>query len=390
MQYRKLGNTGMDVSVIGLGPEYLVGKPYAQVESVVHAALDSDINIMDLFMPQPEVRKDIGKALKGRRDKMIIQGHIGCTMSNFQGQMDITRDLTEAKKYFEALLKNLGTDYIDIGMLFYMDSEDDFNGTFDNGLADYALELKKKGVIRAIGFSSHNPATAKRVIETGIAEMMMFSINPAFDLLPVGQSVFDLMEGKQDDHKDMLVGVDPARMDLYRLCEKKGIGITVMKAYGGGRLLLPEHSPFSAPLTPGQCIHYALTRPAVASALIGCISEDEVQAAVDYLNLTDEQRDYSAAVSEYQRDFTGSCVYCNHCQPCPVGIDVAAITKFLDIARLDEANIPETIRHHYGGLPHKAGECIACGNCEERCPFSVKVAENMQQAARLFEMSSHG
>ena len=380
MQYRKLGKTNIDVSIIGLGPEHLVNKPYSQVEEVVRGALDRGINFMDLFMPQEEIRKDIGKALKGHRDKMIIQGHIGSHAKD--GQFDKTRDLAIAKKNFEDLMRHLETDYIDLGMLFLIDTDDDFNGTFDNGLADYAVELKKKGVIRKVGFSSHNPVMAKRVIDTGIIDMMMFSINPGFDLLPNDFYIAVFMEKGYDKNK--LAGINPLRMDLYRFCEQQGIGISVMKTYGAGKLLSAEHSPFIKALTPGQCIHFALTRPAVASVLVGVISDREIEAACEYLSKTDEQRDYSAAVSEYHRDFTGSCFYCGHCQPCPTGIDVAAVTKYLDIAKLDESNIPQTIHSNYLGLSHTGGECIACGSCEERCPFSVKIIENMCKANKLF------
>jgi predicted aldo/keto reductase-like oxidoreductase len=380
MQYRKLGKTNMDVSVIGIGPEHLVRKPYSQVEEVIHGGLDRGINIMDLFMPQEEIRKDIGKALKGRRDKMIIQGHIGSHAKD--GQFDMTRDLAVAKKNFEDLMRHLETDYIDLGMLFLIDTEKDFDATFDNGLADYAIELKKKGVIRNIGFGSHNPIMAKRVIETGIIDVMFFSINPGFDLLPTDYSLMEFFTKGFDKNK--LGNFNQQRMDLYRLCEQQGIGITVMKAFGSGRLLSAEQTPFAQPLTPAQCIHFALTRPAVASVMAGFINDAEIEAACEYLNQTDEQRDYSGAVSQFQRDFTGNCVYCGHCQPCPVGIDVAAATKYLDIAKLDEKNIPESIRSHYLNLAHKGGECIACGYCEERCPFSVKSVENMGKAKELF------
>jgi predicted aldo/keto reductase-like oxidoreductase len=382
MEYRKLGKTGMDVSVIGLGPEHLVGKPFAQVEEVVHRAMDGGVNIMDLFMPQEEVRTHLGMALQGRRDKMIIQGHIGSTLRN--GQADISRDLPTCKAYFEALMKNLGTDYIDLGMLFYIDSEKDFKETFEGGLAEYARELKEKGIIRAIGASSHNPIMARRAVETGCLDMLMFSINPAFDLYPAEHNVFELFEKSGEENAANFGGVDPRRADLYRICEQRGVGITVMKTLGGGRLLSPENTPFSRPLTVGQCIHFALTRPAVASVLIGCTSGAQVDEALAYLALPDSARDYADAVAEYQRDFSGHCVYCNHCQPCPAGIDIAAATKFLDIARLSEEAIPDTIRQHYLGLDHKGGECIRCGSCEERCPFSVKVIENMEKAAALF------
>lgn len=382
MDYRTLGKTDMQVSVIGLGAEHLVGKPYKVVEEVIHTAVDGGINIMDLFMPQQEVRQNIGKALRGRRNKMIIQGHIGSTGQG--DQADISRDLPTCKTYFENYLQTLETDYIDIGMLFFIDSEEDYKGIFEGGLADYAQELKRKGIIRAIGGSSHNPIMARRAVETGILDMMMFSINPAFDLFPAEQSVFDLFEKGKEENIASFAGLDPRRADFYRLCEQRDVGLTVMKTYGGGRLLSAEHTPFSSPLTVGQCIHFALTRPAVASALVGCVNGDEVRAALDYLRLTDSERDYSAAVAQYQRDFSGHCVYCNHCQPCPSGIDIAAATKFLDIARLDAHNIPATIRQHYDALPHRGSECIECGSCENRCPFSVQVIDNMHMAAELF------
>ena len=79
----------------------------------------------------------------------------------------------------------------------------------------------------------------------------------------------------------------------------------------------------------------------------------------------------------------GSCVYCNHCQPCPAGIDIVAVHKYLDIARLDTGNIPPSVRQHYQALDAAGADCVACGECEARCPFGVPVTANMVQAAQL-------
>ena len=76
-------------------------------------------------------------------------------------------------------------------------------------------------------------------------------------------------------------------------------------------------------------------------------------------------------------------MYCGHCAPCPRGIDVASVTKFLNLARA-QGGVPETVREHYAILSHHAGECIACGACEGRCPFNVPIRENMRQAAEIF------
>ena len=46
--------------------------------------------------------------------------------------------------------------------------------------------------------------------------------------------------------------------------------------------------------------------------------------------------------------------------------------------------VPETVREHYAVLEHHASECIGCGACEKRCPFSVKVRENMAEAVKTF------
>ena len=368
----------MRAGIIGLGAEHLDRKPYAIVEETIHAALDHGINFMDVFMPGDDVRRFIGKALGNRRKDVLIQGHIGSV--DLREQYDISRDLSICKAYFEKLLIHLGTDYIDVGMLFFIDSEDALQQIQSNGIIDYALELKQKGVIRAIGASSHNPVTARKLLETGIIEVLMFSINPAFDMTPAGTDVLDTFETLA---QQQYVTIDPARAGLYQYCEQQGIAVTTMKTLGGSRLLSAEHSPFKKPMTVAQCIHYALTRPAVVSAMIGCQSKAHIEEAVNYLTTTSEQRDYTDIISQYRGELTGQCVYCNHCQPCPVDIDIATVNKYLDIALLDKNNIPPSIKQHYKSLPVSGLDCISCGICEEKCPFSVPIIKNMKQASEL-------
>jgi len=379
MEYRKIGKTGMSASVIGLGAEHLDRKPYPVVEETIHAALAQGINIMDVFMPGDEIRQNIGKALGNRRKEVILQGHIGSV--DLREQYDISHDLHLCKLYFQKLLDNLGTDYIDIGMFFFIDSEEALQQINANGIIDYTLELKQKGVIRAIGVSSHNPAIAQILLQTGIADLLMFSINPAFDMTPTGTDVLDTFE---ELAKQKYATIDPVREGLYKFCEQHSIAITTMKTLGGGRLLSAEQTPFKKPMTVTQCIHYALTRPAVVSAMIGCQSAQHVEEAVSYLNATQKQRDFTEIISDYREGLVGKCVYCNHCLPCPVGIDIAMAHKYLDIALLDTNNIPPSIRQHYKTLPASGADCIACGDCELKCPFSVPVIENMNRATHIF------
>lgn len=379
MQYRPIGKTGMNAGIIGLGTEHLDNKPYSVVEEVIHAALEQGVNMMDLFMPGDAVRANIGKALEGNREKMMIQGHIGSV--DLREQYDTSRDLDVCKRYVDKLLTCLKTDYLDFGMLFFVDTDADVDALFENGIVQYAEDLKRQGVIRAIGAGSHNPATARRLVESGVIELLMFSINPAFDLM-AGASDIVTMLG--DEFTGLVSALDPARTELYRLCESRGVGISVMKTLGAGKLLSAEHSPFAQPMTVPQCIHYALTRPAVVSTLIGCQSREQVLDAVKYLTLPEEEKDYAPVVSGVKRDFHGSCVYCNHCLPCPADINIAMVNKYLDIAVLDEAAVPPSIAHHYKELGSHGSDCVNCGSCEERCPFGVSVMKNMQRAADIF------
>jgi predicted aldo/keto reductase-like oxidoreductase len=370
----------MQASIIGLGTEHLDGKPYETIKGTLDAAIENGVNIMDVFMPGHDIRQKLGKALKGRREKMIIQGHLGSTDVNHQ--YDISRDMPTVKKYFESLLTDLDTDYIDVGMLFFIDSEEHFNAVFHSDFIEYARQLKQSGTIRAIGASSHNPVIAKKMVETGLVELLMFSINPAFDMVPANIDVLEYLQ--KGFEKGKMLAIDEKRLELYRLCEQRSIPITVMKTFAGGKLLSGEHTPFAAALTPRQCIHYALTRPGVASALVGCQSRAEVLEAVSYLDSRDEELDFTAAISGMNENFKGSCVYCSHCLPCLSHIDIAAVHKYLDIALADPSAAGKGIGQHYRELSAHGRDCIACGSCESKCPFSVPIIENMKKAAKVF------
>ena len=380
MRYRALGKTGLSVSEIGLGAEWLERHNAEEVKAVIDRCEEHGVNILDCWMPEPNVRTNIGAAIAGRRERWIIQGHLGSTWQN--GQYVRTREMGPVKKTFDDLLARLRTDYIDLGMIHFVDEVKEYQQIMEGGFLQYALELKRSGVIRHIGMSTHNPAVGKLAAQSGVIEMILFSVNPAFDLLPANEVLDDYFV--QETYGGALHGIDPARAELYSLCEQNGVGITVMKGYAGGRLFSAQTSPFGAALTPVQCIHYALTRPAVASIMVGCDTVAHVDEAVSYETATEEEKDYASVLANAPAHaWRGQCTYCGHCAPCPKGIDVAMVTKFLNLCKA-QGHMPETVREHYRVLEHKASECIACGACETRCPFRVPVRENMRRAAELF------
>ncbi len=380
MNYRQLGNTGLMASEIGMGCEGFQENGYAMAGKLFNAAEKHGINYFDLYASDPKVRKAAGCALQGRREKFIVQAHICSIWQN--GQYKRSRNLKEVQDEFENMLCQLQTDYIDVGMIHYCDSLSDWETIQKNGILEYALVLKKQGRIRHIGLSSHNPEAALAAIRTGQIEVLMFSVNPCYDLQPANEDVNELWN--EEKYKDPLVNMDPLRQQLYETCQTMGIGITVMKVFGGGDLLDEKLSPARKALTVCQCLHYALTRPAVASVLAGAHSVEQLEACVSYETASDEERDYAPAFADFPNiSWEGHCMYCSHCAPCPKEIDVASVTKFLNLALTQEA-VPETVREHYAVLEHSAGECIQCGMCETRCPFHVPIQENMKRAAEVF------
>ena len=208
---------------------------------------------------------------------------------------------------------------------------------------------------------------AREVLDTGLADMMMFSINPSYDY----------------QHGEYANGSATERMALYRRCEAEGVGISVMKAFAGGQLLDARTSPFGQALTEYQCIQYALDKPGVLTVLPGVRDRADLERVLGFLRAGEAERDYSVISSLTPRDAEGTCVYCNHCQPCPAGLDVGLINKYYDLARAGDALAAE----HYRSLSLGADACISCGHCDRRCPFHVSQSARMREIASYFRQA---
>jgi predicted aldo/keto reductase-like oxidoreductase len=380
MNYRALGKTGMSVSEIGFGGEHLEGKDAQLIDQGINLALDNGINFFDIFMPEPNVRTNIGNALQGKRDKAHIQGHIRAIWKN--GQYGRTLDIAECQVAFNDLMTRLQTDYIDVGMIHMVDSEGELETILNGPISEYARKMKSAGTIRSIGMSSHNPVVALKAVKTGLIDVLMFSLNPAFDMVGEDEMPWDLSRSYFEDHQ--VNGINHVRDELYKTCGAMGVAITVMKSLGAGSLLNAKSSPFGVALTVPQCIHYALTRPAVASVMVGLKTVAEIEDALKYGTSTEAEKDYTFLLSSQPRfNFKGHCMYCNHCLPCSAELDIAQINKYLDMAEL-EGSVSPTLKEHYGSLTYTASDCIECGICEPNCPFGVAIINRMQRAVEVF------
>ena len=359
MQYRKLPRGTEQISVLGIGTSSIQASSEKEIEEIIAAAMENGINYFDMASSEAKPFAAYGRAIKGARDKAYFQIHFGANYET--GVYGWTTDLDTIKRSVDWQLKALQTDYIDFGFLHCIDESADLHEAEKAGILLYIEELKKAGVVRHIGLSSHTPRLVNEVLDTGILDMLMFSINPAYDYAGGDEPNY-----AADSYA---VGSVAERINLYRRCEAEGVGISVMKAFSGGQLLKAETSPFGKALTEYQCVQYALDKPG-----------DDLKRILGFVDAAPEAKDYSILGTFAPQDAEGKCVYCNHCQPCPMGLDVGLINKYYDLSRAGDL----LAKNHYENLAVKADACVHCEHCNKRCPFHVDQAARMQEILAYF------
>lgn len=364
MEYRRLPHGNENVSVLGLGFGGIQKAPDAEIEAVVHKAIANGINFFDLCAGAKNVYAPVGRALEGQRDKVYFQLHLGAVY-NENGEYGWSQDIEKIRETFVWELETLKTDYVDFGFLHCIDQEEDYQKFIDAGVFDFLKQLKTDGIVRHMGFSSHTPAVAHKILDSGAMDLMMFSINPAYDF-------------EQGDEYG--IGTLSERAELFRRCEKEGVAISVMKPFHAGKLLGDETSPFKKAMTHSQCLQYALDRPGVITTLPGVRGLQDLEELLVFVNATAEEKDYAFIGELNPESVRGSCVYCNHCEPCPAGIDIGLVNKYYDLAQMGDALAAD----HYRKLAVNAADCLHCGHCDSRCPFGVQQSARMEEIAEYF------
>lgn len=363
MEYRINRKTGDKISVIGLGTSYIADTSESDaVEALVYAH-ENGINYVDLATAGAKTFEYYGKAFDSVRKEMYYQVHFGANYET--GEYGWTTDLETIKRSVDWQLKALKTDYIDYGFIHCMDEESDFTDYQKNGVLQFLMDMKSQGVVRHIGFSSHTPGLAHKILDIGLIDMMMFSINPGYDY----------------QHGEYANGSASERAELYKRCEAAGIGISVMKPFSAGQLLDARTSPFGKALSMYQCIQYALDKPGVLTVLPGIRNVEDVRQLLRFFDVPAEEKDYSIIGTLTPQDMNGICVYCNHCQPCPMGLDIGLINKYYDLTLAGD----EMAKEHYRNLSVHADACVKCGHCESRCPFHVKQETRMKEISEYFK-----
>lgn len=362
MEYRKLPHGPEQISVIGMGASVVGEQKHEDIVKTVDYALDAGINYFDMAGGHATIFPAYGEVMARRRKEAMLQVHFGANYVT--GEYGWTTNLDTVKRSVDWQLKQLKTDYIDFGFIHCLDEAQDLQVYEKNGILKYIMDMKSQGVVKYIGLSTHAPQLANMVLDMRILDMMMFSINPMYDY---GQG-------------DFAIGAAEERQNLYRRCEKEGVGISVMKPFNAGQLLDAAQSPFHQALTTTQCLQYALDKPGVLTVVGGLGNIAQLKEILTYLDATPEEKDYSVIGSFTPDESVGKCVYCRHCHPCPGGLDIALINKYYDLSKQGDVLAKE----HYLTLEKTASDCIQCGHCNKRCPFKVCQQERMEEIAGYF------
>jgi len=246
MLFRTLGHTGERVSLIGLGGAHLSRKPMTEEMAVhlVHSALDRGINFLDNSWDygHGNSEKWMGNALAqgGYRKKAFLM-----TKLDGRTKESATAQLNES-------LVRLRTDHIDLVQFHEILRYDDPDRIFtDGGAIEALITAKKAGKVRYIGFTGHkDPRIHLYMLD--VAKSHGF----VFDTVQMPLNVMDA-HFRSFSH-----------LVLPQLV-KQNIGVLAMKTMGDGVFLKS-----GAPVTPIECLHYAMNLP--ASVVITGIESEKI------------------------------------------------------------------------------------------------------------------
>ncbi len=242
---RPLGKTGVQVSMLGIGGHHQARPTDENVSfRIIHAAIDNGITFMDNAWDYHDGRAEevMGKALAmdGYRKKAFLMTKV------------CDRDYAGAMKQLEDSLRRLRTDVIDLWQFHECNYYNDPNFIEEKGGLRAALEAKKQGKIRFIGFTGHKHPRIHR---------KMLALNFAFDTAQMPNNVMD------DSFESF-------RHEVMPECAKRGMGIIGMKGCGGEGKMLKD-----GVVTVEECYRYFLSQP-ISTQVIGIASMDDLNRAL--------------------------------------------------------------------------------------------------------------
>ena len=354
MQYRKFGNTGIEISTLGFGamrlPEIQVkdGSWHIHEEkaiATIHRAFELGVNYIDTAYGYCHGNSEatVGKALKGWRDKVYVSTKMPTWLVEKTG---------DYRRFLEEQLSRLDVDYIDFYHFHALSKERLDNFVLKYQLLDEAAKAKEEGLIKHISFSFHDePHVLKEIVDIDIFSSLLCQYNL----------------------------LDRANEDAIRYAHSKGLGVVIMGPVAGGRLA--ASSPAIQGLmgdravsTPELALRFVLANPHVGCALSGMTDMDMVvenSKAVSLATpLTEEELNkINLALEENKKLADLYCTGCDYCMPCPNGVGISKNFRLMNYHRV--YGLTDYARQEYqklgvdGNKDGKAEDCIECGICED-------------------------
>jgi len=254
MPMRKLGRTGVDVSLVGLGGYHLGQAADEQTATrIVRAAIDGGINFMDNCWDYNDGRSHVwmGRALRdGYRKRVFL-------MTKIDG-----RTRKAAADQIDQSLRDLGADVIDLMQVHEVIRDGDPGRVFgSDGAMEALVAAKKAGKIRFIGFTGHkSPAIHLKMLEAAAAHKFTFD---------TVQMPVNVMDAHHDSFEQRVIPV----------AAKAGTAVLAMKPLGGGVFLKSE--PLAKrQVSPTECLRYAMGAP-VSVVITGCESMRDLAQALE-------------------------------------------------------------------------------------------------------------
>lgn len=280
MQYRQLGKTGLKVSILSVGAEYLKRLAKEEIRQIFSFAIEKGINYFDLVWNYPSIIEGLKQALDEQHKKVNLAFHLGSCIKN--GKYQRSRDPKECETQLHDFLSQLDMDSAPILNVHYVPNLKVWQEVNKKGILALAKRLKDEDIAEFISVSIHDPEVVKLAALTGVIDIIMHQVNLA-------------------NHKHS------TRDEALRRCKELGVGVVAMKPFAGGALLKTGHEvkipayksgwksmTFKIPecSTPTRLLSYTLSQPAVCTALTGITSVKELAENISCLDKSLEEKDY--------------------------------------------------------------------------------------------------
>ncbi|MBQ8184656.1 MAG: aldo/keto reductase [Lachnospiraceae bacterium] len=333
MEYVTLGKTGLKISRLGFGGIPIQRIDAAGTKVLMKELADRGINYIDTARGYTVSEAYLGEALEGMRHKFVL-----ATKSMSRTKEAMAQDI-------ETSLGNLRTDHIDLYQVHNPTVSQLEAVAAPGGALEALQEAVAAGKVGHLGVTAHSVEVFEKALSYPWVETIMFPYNI----------------------------VETQGQELIARCKEQNVGFIAMKPLAGGAI---EDGRLA--------LRFICSNPDVTVVIPGMYDVSEVQknyeAAEDKTPLTAEE----LAKMEEVRDALGTnfCRRCNYCQPCSAGINISG--AFLFEGYLDRYGLGDWARDRYGAMGAKAGDCLDCGLCEERCPYHLPIREMLKGCAEKF------